>query len=159
MIPLCLKDANLFWGSLMACLRNQKCTIYQNRIVTNEPQKDASDSYKALCMTCTAEIPVREGRLVYTPPASETMQPEKRSGSKKQQVSVKPSQTTSEATTQSAKKRGRPPDFKNKRTLEREALESSNGTTPKRGKDPPKGSKNQKTLEREAASISSYQQQ
>ena len=39
---------------------------------------------------------------------------------------------------------------KNRRKLEREAFESSNGTTLKRGKGRPKGSKNKKTLEREA---------
>ena len=151
MIQLRLKDANLFFGSRMACLRNQKCTIYQNRIVTDEPQREANDSYKALGMTCPAEIPVREGRLVYIPPASGTLPPEKKKRKRKiQQAPAKPSETTSEAVTQPAKKRGRPPGSKNRKTLEREALESLKGTTPKRGKGRPKGSKNKKTLEREA---------
>ena len=135
----------------MACLRNQKCTIYHNRIVTDEPQREANDSYKALGMTCPAEIPVREGRLMYTPPASGMLPPEKKKRKrKKRQASVKPSETISEAATQPAKKRGRPPGSKNRRKLEREAFESSNGTTLKRGKGRPKGSKNKKTLEREA---------
>ena len=47
-------------------------------------------------------------------------------------------------------KRGRPAGSKNKKTLEREALASSDVVVVKRGKGRPKGSKNKKTLEREA---------
>lgn len=72
MIQMRLKDAVLFSGSRMVCLRNQKCTIDQNRIVTDEPQKEANDSYKALGVTCPEGIPVQGGRLIYTPPASGT---------------------------------------------------------------------------------------
>ncbi len=43
-----------------------------------------------------------------------------------------------------AKKKGRPPGSKNKKTLEREALASVNGEAPKRGKGRPPGSKNKK---------------
>ena len=47
--------------------------------------------------------------------------------------------------------RGRPKGSKNKKTLEREAMEAASGITKKRGPGRPKGSKNKKTLEREAA--------
>ena len=151
MIQLRLKDANLFFGSRMACLRNQKCTIYHNRIVTDEPQREANDSYKALGITCPAEIPLREGRLVYTPPASGTLPPEKKKRKrKKQQTAAKPVETSSPEEAHPVKKRGRPPGSKNKTTLEREAMEAANGAVPKRGKGRPRGSKNKKTLEREA---------
>ena len=93
MIQMRLQDADLFFGSRMACLRNQKCTIYQNRIVTDEPQKEANDSYKALGITCPADIPIKDGRLVYTPPASGTLPPEKKKRKKKKQQSASVSLT------------------------------------------------------------------
>ena len=149
-----LKEANLFFGSRIACLRNQKCTIYQNRIVTDEPQKEANDSYKALGIACPEEIPILNGRIVYTPPESGTFSPVKgkKQKSKKQtqkddvgyQAQAIPSEKT-------PVKRGRPKGSKNKKTLEREAKELANGGILKRGKGRPKGSKNKKTLEREAA--------
>ena len=155
MIQMRLQDADLFFGSRMACLRNQKCTIYQNRIVTDEPQKEANDSYKALGITCPADILIKDGRLVYTPPASGTLPPEKKKRKKKKQQSASVSLTegaSSPKASGSAKKRGRPPGSKNKKTLEREALASVIGEAPKRGKGRPPGAKNKKTLEREALS-------
>ena len=151
MIQLRLKEANLFFGSRMACLRNQKCTIYQNRIVTDEPQKEANDSYKALGIKCPEEIPLRDGRLVYTPPESGTLPPEKKKRKqKKQTVSGKTSASETQDVSGTRKKRGRPAGSKNKKTLEREALASQDAVVIKRGKGRPKGSKNKKTLEREA---------
>ena len=150
MIQLRLKEANLFFGSRMACLRNQKCTIYQNRIVTDEPQKEANDSYKALGIKCPEEIPVRDGRLVYTPPESGTLPPEKKKKQKKQTVVKKAAVSETQNTSCTPGKRGRPAGSKNKKTLEREALASSDVVVVKRGKGRPKGSKNKKTLEREA---------
>lgn len=150
MIQLQLKDANLFFGSRMACLRNQKCTIYEKRIVTDEPQKEANDSYKVLGITCPAEIPLKDGRLVYTPPESGSLPPVKKRKPKKKQKTTELTEAPSPETPKPAKKRGRPPGSKNKKTLEREAIEAANGTVHKRGKGRPKGSKNKKTLEREA---------
>lgn len=68
MIQLRLKEANLFFGSRLVCLRNQKCTIYGNRIITDEPQRDANDTYKAFGMKCPASIPIKNGCLSYHPP-------------------------------------------------------------------------------------------
>ena len=125
MIQLRLKEANLFFGSRMACLRNQKCTIYQNRIVTDEPQKEANDSYKALGIKCPEEIPVRDGRLVYTPPESGTLPPEKKKKQKKQTVVKKAAVSETQNTSCTPGKRGRPAGSKNKKTLEREATISN----------------------------------
>lgn len=148
MIQLRLKEANLFFGSRLACLRNQKCTIYTNRIVTDEPQKEANDSYKALGIICPAEIPVKEGKMIYVPPESGSLPPEKRKHKKRQKSSEKNAEAS--ATTESGK-RGRPKGSKNKKTLEREALQAAQGIVPiKRKRGRPPGSKNKKTLEREA---------
>ncbi len=188
MIQLRLKEANLFFGSRLACLRNQKCTIYANRIVTDEPQKEANDSYKALGITCPAEIPMRDGYIVYTPPESGSLPPEKKKHRKKKQdpqavdVEVpaakapgkrgrrkgsKNKKTLEREAIQAAKgivpikqKRGRPPGSKNKKTLEREALMTAQGIKPiKRKRGRPPGSKNKKTLEREAALAAKQQPQ
>ena len=148
MIQLRLKETNLFFGSRLACLRNQKCTIYTNRIVTDEPQKEANDSYKALGIICPAEIPVKEGKMIYVPPESGSLPPEKRKRKKRQKSSEKNAEAS--ATTESGK-RGRPKGSKNKKTLEREALQAAQGIVPiKRKRGRPPGSKNKKTLEREA---------
>ena len=144
MIQLRLKEANLFFGSRLACLRNQKCTIYQNRIVTDEPQKDANDTYKAFGMECPASIPLTNGQLLYKPPAPGTIPPEKKKRKEKDPSEVPKEQGE-------PKKPGRPKGSKNKKTLEREALIAAQETNEKRGRGRPKGSKNKKTLEREAA--------
>ena len=150
MIQLRLKEANLFFGSRLACLRNQKCTIYQNRIVTDEPQKEANDSYKALGIICPEEIPVKDGQLDYTPPEAGSLPPEKKKRKrKKQKDATGKAESGSVERTKSTKKRGRPKGSKNKKTLEREALGTMSPVV-KRGRGRPKGSKNKKTLEREA---------
>ena len=147
MIQLRLKEANLFFGSRLACLRNQKCTIYANRIVTDVPQKEANDSYKALGIICPAEIPVRDGGIVYTPPESGSLPPEKKRRKKKQN----PKTVAKEPVATVPGKRGRPKGSKNKKTLEREAMLAAKGIVPVKQKPGrPKGSKNKKTLEREA---------
>ena len=147
MIQLRLKEANLFFGSRLACLRNQKCTIYENRIVTDEPQREANDTYKAFGMKCPDSIPVKDGSLSYTPPASGTIPKErkrrKKTAEQQQSDETKP------------KRRGRPKGSKNKKTLEREAAMAVQGSAPKRGRGRPKGSKNKKTLEREAMEAAS----
>ena len=143
MIQLRLKEANLFFGSRLACMRNQKCTIYQNRIVTDMPQKEANDTYKAFKMTCPDSIPIINGRLEYIPPEAGSI-PKQRKNRKA---------SSSPAEQPKPKKRGRPKGSKNKKTLEREAALAAQGISPepKRGRGRPKGSKNKKTLEREAA--------
>lgn len=141
MIQIRLKEANLFFGSRLACLRNQKCTIYEGRIVTDEPQKEANDTYKAFGMKCPDSIPITNGCLSYTTPDTGTIPKERKSrkkADKAHQNGKKP------------KHRGRPKGSKNKKTLEQEAALAAQGSTPKRGRGRPKGSKNKKTLELEA---------
>ena len=97
-------------------------------------------------------MPVKEGRLVYTPPASETLPPEKKTRKRKNQQTVaKPTEAPSPDAALPEKNRGRPPGSKNRKTLELKAIEAANGAVPKRGKWRPRGFKNKKTLEREAA--------
>ena len=158
MIQLRLKEANLFFGSRLACLRNQKCTLYANRIVTDEPQKEANDSYKALGINCPTEIPRKDGGLIYTPPKSGSLPPEKKKRRKKNQ---NPSAADAESPAiKVSGKRGRRKGSKNKKTLEREALMAAQGIAPvKRKRGRPPGSKNKKTLEREAAIAAKQQSQ
>lgn len=143
MIQLRLKEANLFFGSRLACLRNQKCTIYPNRIITDEPQKEANDSYKALGITCPEAIPVIDGHLVYTPSKPGTTPSPKRGRKNKAQGMA--------AKGVIKRGRGRPKGSRNKKTLVREAAMVGHVTTPNRKRGRPKGSKNKKTLERESA--------
>lgn len=143
MIQLRLKEANLFFGSRLACLRNQKCTIYENRIVTDEPQREANDTYKAFKMLCPDSIPIASGRLSYTPPEAGSIPKERKRRKKADGADDKQEKTK-------PKRRGRPKGSKNKKTIEREAELASQGIAPRRGRGRPKGSKNKKTLEREA---------
>lgn len=141
MIQLRLKETNLFFGSRLACLRNQKCTIYKNRIVTDEPQREANDTYKAFKMVCPDSIPIINGCLSHTPPEAGSIPKErKRRRKKTENTSVRQKE-------QKPRHRGRPKGSKNKKTLEREAAQR---VTLKRGRGRPKGSKNKKTLAREA---------
>ena len=151
MIQLRLKEANLFFGSRLACLRNQKCTIYENRIVTDEPQREANDTYKAFKMMCPDYIPVINGRLSYTPPEAGSIPKEGRRKKTAESTNAKQEE-------QKPKRRGRPKGSKNKKTLEREAALATQSVRPKRGPGRPKGSKNKKTLEREAIETASGKQ-
>ena len=140
MIQLRLKEANLFFGSRLACLRNQKCTIYDNRIVTDEPQREANETYKTFGMKCPEAIPFKEGSLQYIPPDSDSIPKERKKRREKAEKKNEENQV---------KKKGRPKGSRNKKTLEREkALEAQN-TAVRRGRGRPKGSKNKATLERE----------
>ena len=174
MIQLRLKEANLFFGSRLACLRNQKCTIYENRIVTDEPQREANDTYRAFKLICPDSIPIINGSLSYTPPESGTIPKERKrrrktdpsndetngknkhrgrpKGSKNRKTLEREAALTAEGNKQK-RGRGRPKGSKNKKTLERMAIESSNGKHTKRGPGRPKGSPNKKTREKEASSV------
>lgn len=149
MIQLRLKETNLFLGSRLACLRNQKCTIYENRIVTDEPQREANDTYKAFGIKCPDAITIKDGRILYNPPQSGTLPKER----KKRKKSNAGNDTDSKP-----KRRGRPKGSKNKKTLEREAALAKEAAVQKRGRGRPKGSKNKKTLEREATEAASIKQ-
>ncbi|NLZ64362.1 MAG: transposase [Lentisphaerae bacterium] len=47
--------------SLFLCLRNQKCKVYENLVVTQEPQKKANDCYKAFAIKCPTTLPRKNG--------------------------------------------------------------------------------------------------
>ncbi|MCD8347843.1 MAG: transposase [Lachnospiraceae bacterium] len=157
MLQMKLKTADLFFGSRLQYMRNQKCTIYHNRLITDVPQKEANETYQALGIKCPASIAIVNGELQYTPPAKEEDEPPKkrkrRSGAKSVTATdsnkKQPEHKTKQKSLADAapKKRGRPKGSKNKKTLEREALQQAQQ---KRGRGRPKGSKNKKTLEREA---------
>ena len=149
MIQLRLKEANLFFGSRLACLRNQKCTVYQNRIVTDEPQKEANDTYKAFSIKCPDAISITDGRLSYNPPAAGTIPYERTKRKKKHDGTEMPQ------TIKAPKKCGRPKGSKNKKTLERQSATAVQGLAPKHARGRPKGSKNKTTLEREALEATS----
>lgn len=132
MILLKLKEADLFMGARLECLRNQKCTVYDRCLVTDVPQKNASDTYKTFGITVPPSIDIEDGRLKYA-----VSKPDDKSGDKKSKINESP------------KRRGRPKGSKNRKTLEREKLEKEHPPV-KRKRGRPKGSKNKKTLEREA---------
>ena len=144
MIQMRLKVADLFFGSRLECMRNQKCTIYQNRIVTDDPQKEINDTYAAFGMKCPVTIPIVDGVLNYVPPASNTLHSEKKERKRKLK-----DRTTSEPDSSNVEEPvphrnpGRPKSAKNKKALEKEL-----SPQPKRGRGRPKGSKNKKTIER-----------
>lgn len=150
MIQLRLKVADLFLGSRLECMRNQKCTIYQNRIVTDDAQKEVNDTYAAFGMKCPAAIPVVDGVLEYVPPVSDTLPPEKNEHKRKKRGGNKAAPDSSNARKPAThRKPGRPKGSKNKKTLEREALEKEFPAQSKRGRGRPKGSQNKKTIKRE----------
>lgn len=172
MIQLRLKTADFLLGSRLLCMRNQKCTIYANRVVTDNPQKDANDTYKVFGIDCPASIPLTGGVLQYTPPESDTLPPERKKRSRKpkkqnelpdngtaaaqeqlkkskKQATASASEKKAETTTPASiekRKRGRPKGSKNKKTLEREEamLARNEETVPKRKPGRPKGAKNKK---------------
>ena len=150
MIQMRLKVADLFMGSRLEIMRNQKCTIYQNRIVTDDAQKEVNETFAAFGMKCPASIPIEGGKLKYVRPESDSLPPEKKKRKRKQknhESDVSETETTGNSPPK--RKPGRPKGSKNKKTLEREALKKSLPAESKRGRGRPKGSKNKKTLERE----------
>ena len=46
-------------------MRNQKCTIYRTRIITDAPQKEADDTYKCFNIVCPAKIDINGNKLEY----------------------------------------------------------------------------------------------
>lgn len=137
MIQLGLKTEDMFLGSKMTALRNQKCTIYTTQIITDNIQKEAREVYEAFGIDCPASIPIRARKLKYTHPDP---------------ILLPSPSKESEKEAEKPKKRGRPPGSKNKKTLEKEARQAAvqGEEVQKRGRGRPPGSKNKKTLEREA---------
>ena len=52
-----LKSSPITPMSLFLNLRNQKCKVYQNKVITQEPFKKANDSYKLFKVKCPTTIP------------------------------------------------------------------------------------------------------
>lgn len=150
MIQLRLKEANLSLGSGLSCLRNQKCTIYSDQVVTDVPQKEANKTYQTFGITCPAAIPIENGKLKYQTPEPGTLPLEKKGRKRKKKSDTGQQTAPKNAKDTAPKKRGRPKGSKNKATIEREKQEPLNPPE-KRKRGRPKGSKNKKTLEREAA--------
>ena len=103
LIQLNLKETNVFFGSRFICLRNQKCTIYADKIVTDPPQKIANDTYKIFNIKCPDAISIKDGILNHTYLEYNTI--------------INKEKNTK---TTSNKKRGCPKGLKNKNTLEKE---------------------------------------
>ena len=49
-------------------MRNQTCMIFKNKIVTEMPQKEENDVYKACGITWPVSIPIINGKLKYSRP-------------------------------------------------------------------------------------------
>lgn len=145
MMQLRLKTAGLYMGSRLMCMRNQKCTIYTARIVTDNPQKVVNDTYKSFQISCPSSIPVIDGRLQYD------VKPAKSEGKRKRN-SKKALQKTGEASSNTdaapKKKRGRPPKPKDdaepstpkKRGRPRKNPEQNNTAEPRKRRGRPKKS-------------------
>jgi len=159
MVQMRMQSANLFFGSRLACLRNQKCTIYPNRLVTDVPQRDANDTYKAFGIMCPDSIQIVEGRLQLPSDADAASKQKdtasKQKGTAKRTASSPKARFPTENKTleknpaterkeEVRRGRGRPKGSKNKKTLLREGMEKA--LTPKRKPGRPKGAKNKKTL-------------
>ena len=172
LIQLKLKETNLFLGSRLTYMRNQKCTIYKTRIVTDYPQKEANETYKIFSIECPAKINITNDRLDYNPPNQDikAILPDKINStisiSDESNTTFNNSEISSDTNSDDIvenninsedkkvlKKRGRPPGSKNKNTLEKEANKVDVGNTTKRGRGRPAGSKNKKTFEKEANTV------
>ncbi len=147
LLRLRLKESKMHLESRLDYLHDQKCTVFKDKIVTDAPQPEADEAYKALGIPCPVSLMRKTGRLQYEMPAPDwqkRMDGERKKG--KQDLA-------SENIPDNAPKRGRgrPKGSKNKKTIEREALEAANQTQQvKRGPGRPKGSRNKKTLAEEA---------
>jgi len=63
MIQYKLKTEEMSLCSRLTYMRNQKCTIYSGKLITDTPQKIASDSYAAFKIDCPVTIPIANGKL------------------------------------------------------------------------------------------------
>lgn len=69
MIQMKLGDSDMLMGSRLSLMRNQKCTVYPSRVITDTPPKEVGDTYEAFGIQCPESIPLVDGMLVYSPPA------------------------------------------------------------------------------------------
>lgn len=70
MIQMKLEDSELLMGSRLSFMRNQKCTVYPTRVITDTPVKEVGDTYAAFGIQCPESIPLVDNMLVYSPPAA-----------------------------------------------------------------------------------------
>lgn len=49
---------------VLMALRNQKCTVYDTRLITTEPQSKANAFYEAFNMNCPASFKRKNGKLI-----------------------------------------------------------------------------------------------
>jgi len=70
MIQMKLEESELLMGSRLSFMRNQKCTVYPTRVITDTPPKEIGDTYAAFGIQCPQSIPLVDGMLVYSPPAA-----------------------------------------------------------------------------------------
>jgi hypothetical protein len=70
MIQMKLEDSDMLMGSRLSLMRNQKCTVYPTRVITDTPPKEVGDTYEAFGIHCPESIPLVDGKLVYSPPAA-----------------------------------------------------------------------------------------
>ena len=47
---------------VLAAARNQKCKVYDDKVITCEPTSVANELYKAIGATCPVEIPLPCGK-------------------------------------------------------------------------------------------------
>ena len=67
LIQLRLKVANLYLGSRLSFMRNQKCIINKNSIITDIPQKEVNETYKAFNIEYPTNLQIINNKLKYTP--------------------------------------------------------------------------------------------
>ena len=146
LIQLKLQVANLFFGSLLAFMRNQKCFIHTRCIINDPPQKEANDTYKCFEISYPECIKLEDGKIKYTPSSIdiESILP------KKKRQNVSRASTTREPNHSSpieevqplADSTKRPPETSTDTDVAQQTEDDDNGSSTKRGRGRPKGSKN-----------------
>ena len=60
-----LKDTQITPMSLFLNLRNQKCKVYEDKVITQEAFKKANDCYKTFGMKCPVAIPINKQKSLW----------------------------------------------------------------------------------------------
>lgn len=126
LIHIGLQSEESVLGSRLTVMRNQKCTAYSTKIVTDTPTKQVNDVYRAFGISCPECISIVKGKAVIKTEAKKKA----RKGSSAEKA---------EGTADNPA--GRPKESKNERTPEKPETEKTNPPAHRRpGR--PKGSKN-----------------
>lgn len=153
MMHLKLKSTDLILGSRLACMRNQKCTVYEKNVVIGYPQKEANDTYKTFHIPSPDSIPMINGILQYTPPAKSTVSFVSVKEVKSSELSDRPTSKQIEApkkttdTVADAKNTVQKKDTSSGKNRTSDPNMAVNEKRHTRGRPP--GSKNKSTLEKE----------